>query len=185
MIIIIIIIIIITTIIIVLIIIIIIIRVYKQGRAGLQALSVTPRSQPYTAVFSRSMLQKYMLHRWLGIEVYKKCAASVGYLHYNKGKIIMRRALFQSIKVNILIMIINDMSNKEIWLRELLYNFFFPLYLTNRSYKPHIICFPSNKMISNHNLKFIFTINFLVVNLLSSSMILMNDTAMLKINGSV
>ena len=96
----------------------------------------------------------------------------------------MRRALFQSIKVNILITIINDMSNKVSQLRELLYNFFFPLYLTNRSYK-HIICFPSNKMISNHNRKFIFTINFLVVNLSSSSMILMNDTAMLKINGSV
>ena len=36
---------------------------HKQGRVGLQAISVTPRPQPYTAVICRSMMQDSMLQR--------------------------------------------------------------------------------------------------------------------------
>ena len=36
---------------------------HKQGRVGLQAISVTPRPQPYTAVFCRSMMQDSMMQR--------------------------------------------------------------------------------------------------------------------------
>ena len=36
---------------------------HKQGCAGLQAISVTLRPQPYTAVICRSMVQEYMLHK--------------------------------------------------------------------------------------------------------------------------
>ena len=50
---------------------------HKQGRVGLQAISVTPQPQPYTAVIC---MQEYMLQRVMTWN--KKCVVLVGYLHY-------------------------------------------------------------------------------------------------------